>query len=198
LATICRGPERETLWALAEDLLPTGDLQVQMPRYTQGLMDLGATVCLPRSPNCLICPVHAVQGRCPGQPQDYPVKTRKTKRAARRPGGCWCCGRRRPHLVVAPVQRHLGRPVCPARMGSCRGWWMRPSPGWGLQSRQDLPAVLHVLTHRDLFLHPVVQLAGDRPAVAGDWAAGGAWFSPEAWPGLGLPAPVRRLLESLE
>jgi hypothetical protein len=28
-----------------------------MPRYTQGLMDLGATVCLTRRPNCLLCPV---------------------------------------------------------------------------------------------------------------------------------------------
>jgi A/G-specific adenine glycosylase len=30
-----------------------------MPRYTQGLMDLGATVCLPRNPSCLLCPVQA-------------------------------------------------------------------------------------------------------------------------------------------
>ena len=31
----------KVLWAMAEDLLPTQDLQHSMPRYTQGLMDLG-------------------------------------------------------------------------------------------------------------------------------------------------------------
>jgi hypothetical protein len=32
------------------------ELHEDMPRYTQGLMDLGATVCLPRNPSCLLCP----------------------------------------------------------------------------------------------------------------------------------------------
>jgi A/G-specific adenine glycosylase len=54
-----------------------------MPRYTQGLMDLGATVCLPRKPNCLLCPVAAaVCGAARGCTESYPVKTRKLKRSA--------------------------------------------------------------------------------------------------------------------
>ena len=40
------------LWTLGESLLPERDIE----RYTQGLMDLGATVCTPRRPACLICP----------------------------------------------------------------------------------------------------------------------------------------------
>lgn len=197
----------KALWALAEDLLPTDDLPVQMPRYTQGLMDLGATVCLPRNPNCLICPL---QTRCraaaQGNPQDYPVKTRKTKRSTQAwwllvlrdaAGHTWL--QRRPSTGI-----WAGLYAPPAWEGAVEGLDAVVVPlGAAVQARQDLPAVLHVLTHRDLFLHPVVvQLAGDRPMVAAgeakDWAAGGAWFSPDAWPGLGLPAPVRRLLESLE
>jgi A/G-specific adenine glycosylase len=42
------------LWALAESLLPPGR---QMPAYTQALMDLGATVCTRRAPDCARCPV---------------------------------------------------------------------------------------------------------------------------------------------
>lgn len=41
------------LWAIAETLLPderAGD-------WNQGLMDLGATICLPRNPRCLLCPL---------------------------------------------------------------------------------------------------------------------------------------------
>lgn len=44
----------QTLWALAESLLP--DLPDDMPAYTQGLMDLGATVCKRNQPLCTTCP----------------------------------------------------------------------------------------------------------------------------------------------
>ena len=61
----------KVLWAMAEDLLPTHDLQHSMPRYTQGLMDLGATICLPRNPSCLVCPLQAdCRAAQRGNPQD--------------------------------------------------------------------------------------------------------------------------------
>lgn len=43
------------LWALAESLLPSE--QENMPAYTQGLMDLGATVCKRSKPLCGKCPM---------------------------------------------------------------------------------------------------------------------------------------------
>ena len=39
------------LWKLADDNLPAG----QASDYNQALMDLGAMVCLPKNPRCLIC-----------------------------------------------------------------------------------------------------------------------------------------------
>jgi A/G-specific adenine glycosylase len=41
------------LWGLADEHLPTG----QVGDYNQALMDLGATICVPKNPRCLICPV---------------------------------------------------------------------------------------------------------------------------------------------
>jgi A/G-specific adenine glycosylase len=179
------------LWAHARALLPARDLQDTMPRYTQGLMDLGATVCLPRNPSCLLCPV---QAQCAaarqGRPEDFPVKTRKLKRTAE---SLWLLQAR-------------------AEDGSV---WLhkRPTPGvWAglyclplFDSRAALEAALpksaarglreaepfvHVLTHKDLHLHPV------QAQLPANWrAAEGAWFGPREWPALGLPAPVRRLLE---
>jgi A/G-specific adenine glycosylase len=54
----------------------------------------------------------------------------------------------------------------------------------------DAPVVKHVLTHKDLHLHPVrVVLPQDcLPSLEG------LWFEKEQWPQLGLPAPVRKLL----
>jgi A/G-specific adenine glycosylase len=52
------------------------------------------------------------------------------------------------------------------------------------------PAFTHVLTHKDLHLHACrVSLASS--ARLGE----GRWVSPDEWPGLGLPAPIRKLLE---
>jgi len=48
------------LWALAQMLLPgTGARDARMPAYTQGLMDLGATVCTRSKPVCQRCPLRA-------------------------------------------------------------------------------------------------------------------------------------------
>ena len=71
---------RGELRALAGTLAPpkrAGD-------YGQALMDLGATVCTPRSPKCEICPwqKHCVV-RAAGNPTDYPKKTKKKKLAVR-------------------------------------------------------------------------------------------------------------------
>jgi A/G-specific adenine glycosylase len=54
-----------------------------------------------------------------------------------------------------------------------------------------------VLTHKDLHLSPWV--AGfthgqAMPKATSPDAAAGAWFGPLAWPDLGLPAPIRKLL----
>ncbi|MDO4997040.1 MAG: A/G-specific adenine glycosylase [Neisseria sp.] len=46
------------LWQLAESLLPSANQE--MPTYTQGLMDLGATVCKRSKPLCHICPMQAI------------------------------------------------------------------------------------------------------------------------------------------
>lgn len=43
----------EILWGLAAENLPKG----QAGDYNQALMDLGATICLPKNPRCLICPL---------------------------------------------------------------------------------------------------------------------------------------------
>ncbi|HEY4664111.1 MAG TPA: A/G-specific adenine glycosylase [Comamonas sp.] len=195
----------KALWAAAEDLLPEQDLDSCMPRYTQGLMDLGATICLPRNPSCLVCPL---EGKCQaarqGNPESYPVKTRKTKRSSQ----AWWL------LVLRDETGHVCLQRRPSSGGETGIWAGLFSPpvyadvqalntclqGLGLtqRERQDWPAQLHVLTHRDLFLHPVVvDVAGEQPVLNTQAMADWGWQSAQDWPQLGLPAPVRKLLESL-
>jgi len=178
------------LWDMARELLPTRALHESMPRYTQGLMDIGATVCLPRNPSCLICPVEPVCAAArAGQPEAYPVKTRKLKRSAESlwllhaqagDGAVW--------LQKRPTPGVWGGLYCLPVFGS-RDALADALPLPVRAKLRDAPAFLHVLTHKDLHLHPV---QADLP---GSWQGmDGGWFGPQAWPQLGLPAPVRKLL----
>jgi A/G-specific adenine glycosylase len=58
--------------------------------FAQAMMDLGATVCTPRSPKCLICPVAPwCAARVSGAPETYPVKPPKTAKPARQGTAWW-------------------------------------------------------------------------------------------------------------
>jgi A/G-specific adenine glycosylase len=60
------------LWELAASLVPPG----QAGDYNQALMDLGATICIPRAPRCLICPLHDLcEARKQGDQDRLPVKS---------------------------------------------------------------------------------------------------------------------------
>ena len=57
---------------------------------------------------------------------------------------------------------------------------------------QDMPAFVHVLTHKDLHLHPVL-IEGAQPL-----GEGARWVDAQEWSRLGLPAPMRKMLEDGE
>ncbi|MFB2539301.1 MULTISPECIES: A/G-specific adenine glycosylase [unclassified Acinetobacter] len=66
----------QQLWQLAEYLTP----QQQHADYTQAIMDLGATICTPKKPLCLYCPMQQhCQAFLQGNVLDYPTK--KIKKA---------------------------------------------------------------------------------------------------------------------
>jgi A/G-specific adenine glycosylase len=162
-----------------------------MPRYTQGLMDLGATVCMARKPQCLICPASDLcVARRQGTPERYPVKTRKLKRGAQalwllqartEAGDVW--------LEKRPVPGVWAGLYCLPVFDSREA--LEQALPKALRTRlNDGASLTHVLTHKDLYLHPV-ELHLDSPASLG---TAGAWHGAAQWPQLGLPAPIRNLL----
>ncbi len=65
----------KVLWELAAQNLPKG----QAGNYNQALMDLGATICVPKNPRCLLCPLMEIcEARKSGTQELRPVlKPRK-------------------------------------------------------------------------------------------------------------------------
>lgn len=186
-----RAATERTLWQLARGLLPAERPEQTMPAYTQGLMDLGATVCLRRAPHCAACPL---RDRCvaaaSGDPERYPPPRRRT---APRPMTLWLLAAVDPAGRVWLMQRP------PA------GIWARLYSLPEFATRADLIAALpaalradahetarltHRLTHRTLDLH-VIEVPSPPGAVPNPQ---GEWFEAAAWPGLGLPTPIRRIL----
>lgn len=102
---LAQAAQERALWQHAQDLLPTQQLDESMPRYTQGMMDLGAMVCLPRQPRCEACPLQAhCVARAKGTPEQYPVRTRKLVRKAQ----AWWLEQGGRYWVLDYKSNHLG------------------------------------------------------------------------------------------
>ncbi len=199
---MAQGPQVRQLWDIATTLLPTRALTENMPRYTQGLMDLGATLCTLRKPQCSACPVQKIcLGFAGGEPEKYPVKSRKLKRSSE-------------HLSLLWAERPDGSVWLERRpaTGIWGGLYCLPVfvdedslrvflPKSVQQGLKFLKSFKHVLTHKDMHLSPVIagfSATQEMPSMlfaASEEQTHGAWFTPSAWPGLGLPAPIRKLLE---
>lgn len=70
---IARPATRTRMEGLVRELIPEG----AAGDFNQALMELGALVCTPRSPHCLICPVmEHCAGRIAGREEELPVKSK--------------------------------------------------------------------------------------------------------------------------
>ena len=115
----------EILWRLTAQNLPIGKAGL----YNQALMDLGATICTPKSPNCPDCPLQdACQARSSGTQEQRPVVLPKPSI---------------PHYVVTAAVIWRENQVLISRRpphGLLGGLW--EFPGGKLDEDEDLPACL--------------------------------------------------------
>ncbi|MFN0185561.1 MAG: NUDIX domain-containing protein, partial [Aquabacterium sp.] len=182
---------------LAQDRLPRHGIET----YTQGLMDLGATLCTQRAPRCGDCPVAAdCVARLQGDPTRLPVKTRRLSRRTQTLALLWLQQRDGLWLHPRPAKGIWGGLWClpvwddlPTLQRAVATW-----PGRGLV----LEPVTHDLTHRRLELLPLrwhlpARLTTAQSAdIQGLLPSQARWFSQADALALGLPAPVRRWIDS--
>jgi len=184
------------LWARAESLLPAHGVA----RYTQALMDLGATVCT-RKPECDRCPVNdtcaaLAQDAVLKFPAPRPRKAMPERETAmlllmhegeilleKRPGtgiwgGLWSC----------PEVAHEAeaKAVCADRFG-CK-----------VVQIERLAPFDHVFTHFRLHIQPLLCHVGKQSLSARSGAANGSlWLTLEDAHRAAVPTPVRKLLTQL-
>lgn len=185
--------QQRALWQLAQALLPNAPEADDMAAYTQGLMDLGATLCTRSRPHCDRCPVQALcEAHRMGRATDFPIKTRMLTRRHE----TWVLvilrtlagGQTRLWLQRRPARGIWAGLYCtPVYESESQAQALWPDARW-----QTLATVSHSLTHRELRLIP---LLADLPpdAQPGD----GQWMDMEGLDAIGIPAPVRSLLLAL-
>jgi A/G-specific adenine glycosylase len=186
-----KAKNHKRLWGNAETLLPAE----RGADYSQAIMDLGATLCTRSRPSCEQCPVSQnCKAYGTGTVEQFPAKRpalKITKKSfqmlilldsngnvllERRPpagiwGGLWSLptdddGR--------PVQQRLGLDGIPLK---------------------SLAALPHQLTHIQMTIQPLMGHT-EMHSSGVECTTDQHWFSPQEWPALGLPGPVRHLLET--
>ncbi|MCF8208845.1 MAG: A/G-specific adenine glycosylase [Rhodoferax sp.] len=187
-----RTSNERALWDAASKLLPQPeDTRSTMAGYTQGMMDLGAMVCLPKDPRCGECPVQAFcQAQAQGSQHNYPVRKRKIKRSSE---SIWLLWLRTDSGLVWLSKRPTpgvwaGLHCLPLHTSLYELTRQVPDPL--RQELHALPAFTHVLTHKDLDLHPLCLTVQDTTSCWGE----GRWVGLSELARLGLPAPIRKLL----
>ena len=184
----------DRLWSEAEKLLPRRGIEA----YTQGLMDLGATVCVRTKPRCAACPLRAgcvAFGR--GWVGELPAARPRKKR---------------PHRsTVMLVLTRAGEVLLEKRppSGIWGGMWCLPEAarksdleayclkrfGAHVLEVERLPKLAHGFTHFSLDIHPLrLRVSALVPQAA---EPGIAWLSLEDARGAAIPTPVRKILATL-
>ena len=180
-----RSPVERVLWAEAEKRTPNASAA----DYTQAIMDLGATLCTPKNPDCGACPVRAdCAAHCDGRQLELPTPKPRKKLPTREQ-----------RFVV--LRDGEGRVLLQRRppSGIWGGLWCLPDAEWMDADHRPLDAldpIEHVFSHFRLrmhFEHRAVDL--EPPSIADDDNL--HWRSTTEWLNAGLPQPIRRLLERL-
>ena len=181
------------LWEEAQRRIPEDGIEA----YTQGMMDLGATVCLRTRPRCDMCPVA----------ED--CVARVTQRIAELPAPRPRRGLPERAVRVLLLERS-GAILFERRppVGIWGGLWSLPELeldddvasrvraryDCAVAQERDLPPLRHGFTHFGLTLHPRhVSVAGSARVEQ----PGHVWLTRDDALGAALPAPIRKLLRAL-
>jgi A/G-specific adenine glycosylase len=161
---------RPQLRALAETLVPddgAGD-------FAQAMMDLGATICTPRNPDCGRCPVNAwCAAHAEGDPARYPRKTPKAAKPRREGIAYWLEHKGDVLLVRRPAKGLLG------------GMLALPTDAPADARWREAGAVDHVFTHFALTMRLLCAKTEERPA--------GIWWPADRLAEAGLPTLFAKL-----
>ena len=156
--------------------------------WNQAMMELGAMVCTPRSPQCLLCPVaRFCQARKLGDPESFPEKRKKPTAVKITLATAILSDANRRVLLLPPPRRTQKKPAADDVATLVSGMWhfptvsIRQNPATelasyisqllhsdnGLQELEPLAKVRHTVTYRKIEVVPFRIVLGKIPRLGG-------------------------------
>ncbi len=193
---------QKELWQLAEALLPRG----KAGKFNQALMDLGATVCTPRSPACGVCPLQrgcaarrlGIQAQLPAKPKK---KTLPHHQVA--VGVIWKRGK---ILIAKRFARDLlgglwefpgGHQEKGESLAQCVRREVHEELGIAVKVENEFAVVEHAYSHFRITLHAFhCRWRRGRPRAIGcaEWQ----WVSPRGLSRYAFPAANRKIITAFK
>lgn len=163
--------------------------------FAQAMMDLGATICSPKRPKCILCPLRdGCAALAAGEPERYPVKAAKATRPVRRGAafiairgdGAVLLRRRAPRGLLGGMAEPPGT-AWSARVDGATGADAAPfAAPW-----RPCGSIRHVFTHFELVLDVFRAQGVDRAPPDGCW-----WAAAATLPGEALPTVMKKAIET--
>jgi A/G-specific adenine glycosylase len=182
----------QLLWSIAETCTP----RARVAQYTQGIMDLGATVCTRARPACLLCPLEAdcvarLQGTQSQLPSPRPRSPRPTRDAwlvvAMRGDHKVLLERRPPAGIWGGL---WGLPEFPTRAHADQ-WCREHLTAGAPPALGDL--IRHAFSHFDYEMKPLVVRCMGKSAMLRD-VDRYRWYDVREPMKVGLPKPIATLI----
>ena len=188
------------LWAIAQAHV-AAVADGRMADYTQAQMDFGATLCTRANPACVLCPlqddcVARRDGLVEALPTPKPGKTLPEREALalllENAAGELLLQRRPPSGIWASLWT-LPQAESESEL---RAWFEREIRGRGFDDAEPMPPIVHTFSHYRLHLQPLrLRKVALRDAVRDNDDL--RWVARADLAALGLPAPIRKLLDGL-
>ncbi len=162
--------------------------------YAQAVMDLGATLCAPKKPRCMLCPWRgACRGHADGSAERLPARLAKTARPLRRGGAFWIergdgavLLRRRPERGLLGGMMEV--PSTEWRAAPWRAGEAKTQAPLSARWRRLPDVVRHVFTHFQL------ELAVLAARVTDGAEAAGVWVDPNRLGDHALPSVMKKVI----
>ena len=186
----------QTLWRLADQYTP----RKNVASYTQAIMDLGATLCTRRNPDCSYCPLNpGCEARKQERQHDFPTSKTKTTLPKR-------------ETIFAIIENDKGEVLLEQRppSGIWGGLWCFPEYqidesikrsikqqyGFNIEVQTEYKPFKHTFSHFELMIKPIhVKIDGQSRQAKEQRVS--TWINVDKNVDLGFPAPVVSVLKNL-